>query len=93
MNPLQLRPHFSSKFTLKFQHFFDLVLAMISKDEKSRIDFDKIYTYINEEELFEQIRNKKNEEDKEKENEYKRFEIVAESDAIAIPFEVPLGSK
>lgn len=52
LNPLHLRPHFTSRFSLKFQRFFDLVLQMISKDESSRIDFDKIYAYIEEEEIF-----------------------------------------
>jgi hypothetical protein len=53
VNPLYLRPNFSSRFSIKFQHFFDLVLKMITKTESARIDFDTVYEYIRNEEMFE----------------------------------------
>ena len=52
-NPLYLKPNFSNRFSIKFQHFFDLVLSMVSKHEQSRIDFDTVYNYIETEEMFE----------------------------------------
>lgn len=31
MNPFYLKPKFSSRFSIKFQHFFDLVCKMVAK--------------------------------------------------------------
>jgi len=43
VNNLYLKPNFSSRFSMKFQHFFDLVLKMIAKSESARINFDTVY--------------------------------------------------
>lgn len=57
-NPLHLKTNFSSKFSIDFQHFFDLILKMISKKESGRIDFDVIFDYIDNTKIFDQFRGK-----------------------------------
>ena len=59
-NPLYLKPSFSNKFSIKFEHFFDLVLSMVAKHEIARVDFDAVYDYIDTEEKFEEISRRHN---------------------------------
>ena len=47
-NPIYIRSHITSKFTIEMQHLFDLVLKMVAKKESDRIDFDEIYQFIEE---------------------------------------------
>lgn len=34
------------------QELFDLIIRMVAKDERNRVDFDEIYEFINEHEAF-----------------------------------------
>jgi hypothetical protein len=40
INPIQISTYTTSKFSLKMQHLFDLILRMVAKKESSRVDFD-----------------------------------------------------
>ena len=40
LNQLNLPPYFKSKISIPMQQLFDLILKMVSKEEKDRIDFD-----------------------------------------------------
>jgi hypothetical protein len=40
INPIQISSYTTSKFSLKMQHLFDLILKMVAKKANSRIDFD-----------------------------------------------------
>jgi hypothetical protein len=48
INPIQISAYTTSKFSMKMQHLFDVVLKMVAKKEISRIDFDEIYRYMEE---------------------------------------------
>jgi hypothetical protein len=75
-NKVKMPEGYKLKYSLKFQYFFNLVLRMIAKKESERVDFDEIYEYIEEEEIFDSM--KKEEADKSEEIciDYKKYIIT-----------------
>ena len=52
LNQLNVPPYFRSKISIPMQQLFDLVVKMVAKEEKDRVDFDEIYQFIEEQETF-----------------------------------------
>jgi hypothetical protein len=52
LNQLNVPAYFRSKISIPMQQLFDLVLKMVAKDEKDRVDFDEIYQFIKDQEIF-----------------------------------------
>lgn len=47
-NQINVPPYFRSKISIPMQQLFDLILRMVAKAEIDRIDFDEIYSFIEE---------------------------------------------
>ena len=52
VNQLNVPAYFRAKLSIPMQQLFDVILKMVAKQEKHRIDFDEIYQFIREQEMF-----------------------------------------
>lgn len=46
------------------QELFDLILRMVAKDEKDRIDFDEIYEFMKDNEVFVELEREQSKSEK-----------------------------
>lgn len=49
---LSIPSYIKSRLSIPMQELFDLIIRMVAKDERNRVDFDEIYEFINEHEAF-----------------------------------------
>lgn len=51
-NQLNVPSYFRAKLSIPMQQLFDVILKMVAKEEKNRIDFGEVYQFIREQEMF-----------------------------------------
>lgn len=51
-NKLRYPNNLSSRYSLKFQTFFDMIVRMVKRSETDRMSFEEIWDYIRVSDLF-----------------------------------------
>lgn len=61
---LTIPPYIKSRLSIPMQELFDLILRMVAKDEKDRIDFDEIYQFMKDNEVFVELEREQSKSEK-----------------------------